>query len=138
MEAKRYPEALEQFQKVLARDPNFFAAHYKLSHLYATMGRFHEAVAELRKAFPQPIPVSEDAKGYLQLMSALQDSDFRDAGAGMAAALAGDRDLAFRYLEKACSAGDDELLIVIRYPALDSLRADPRYKDLMRRMGLPE
>jgi eukaryotic-like serine/threonine-protein kinase len=137
MQAKRYPESLEQFQKVLARDPNFVAAHYKLSHLYATMGRFPEAVAELRKAFLKPIPVTEDAKGYLQLMSTLDGSD-RDAAAGMAASLAGNRDLAFQYFEKAFSDGDDELLIIIRNPALDSLRSDPRYKDLMRRLGLPE
>jgi serine/threonine protein kinase/tetratricopeptide (TPR) repeat protein len=137
MQAKRYPESLEQFQKVLARDPNFVAAHYKLSHLYATMGRFPEAVVELRKAFSKPIPVTEDAKGYLELMSTLEGSD-RDAAAGMAAALAGNRDLAFQYFDKAFSDGDDELLIIIRDPGLDSLRSDPRYKDLMRRLGLPE
>ncbi len=136
-QARRYPESLAQFQKVLARDPNFPPAHYKLSHLYAMTGRFPEAVIELRKAFSKPIPVSEDAKGYLELMSTLEGSD-RSAAAGVAAALAGDRDRAFQYFEKAYSDGDNELLLVIRYPALDSLRSDPRYKDLMRRLGLPE
>ena len=137
MQARRYPESLAQFQKVLARDPNFVPAHYKLSQLYATTGRFPEAVTELRKAFSKPIPVSEDAKGYLQLMSTLEGSD-RSAAAGVAAALVGDRDRAFQYLEKAYSDGDNELILAIRYPALDSLRSDPRYKDLMRRLGLPE
>jgi hypothetical protein len=33
---------------------------------------------------------------------------------------------------------DDELIFCIRYPALDSIRSDPRYADLMRRLGLPE
>ncbi len=137
MQARRYPEALAQFQKVLARDPNFAPAHYKLSHLYATMGRFPEAVSELRKSLPNSIPVSEDAKGYLQLMSTLPDAD-RSAAMAVAAALAGNRDQAFQYLEKAYSDADNELLLAIRYPALDPLRSDPRFKDLMRRLSLPE
>jgi serine/threonine protein kinase/tetratricopeptide (TPR) repeat protein len=137
MEARRYPEALAQFQKVLARDPNFPPAHYKLSQFYATTGRFPEAVNELKGAFPKPVPVSDDAKGYLQLILRLEGSD-RSTAAAVAAALAGNRDLAFEYLEKAYSDGDNELLIAIRYPALDSLRSDSRFADLMRRLGLPE
>jgi serine/threonine protein kinase len=137
MEARRYPESLAQFQKVLERDPNSDPAHFKLSQLYATTGRFPEAVRELRKLFPEPIPVSEDAKGYRELMMTLHGSD-RSAAVGVAAALSGERDLAFQYLQKANADGDNELLIAIRYPALDSLRSDPRYADLMRRLGLPQ
>ena len=62
----------------------------------------------------------------------------RSAAVGAAAALAGDRDMAFEYLNKAFTDGNDELPCVVRYPALDSIRSDPRYADLMRRMGLPE
>jgi serine/threonine protein kinase/tetratricopeptide (TPR) repeat protein len=137
MEARRYPEALAQFQKVLARDPNFPAVHYKLSQFYATTGRFADAVNELQGAFPKPIPVSEDAKGYLQLTLRLEGSD-RSTAAAVASALVGNRDQAFEYLEKAYSDGDNELLIGIRYPALDSLRSDARFADLMRRLGLPQ
>jgi predicted Zn-dependent protease len=137
MYARRYPEAVAQFQKVLARDPNFAPAHYKLSQLYATTGRFPEAVAELRKAFPKPTQVSEDAKGYVRLSMLVEEADF-SAAVGVAAALAGNRDQAFDYLEKAYSDGDTELLVAVRYPALDSLRSDPRFADLMRRLGLPE
>jgi len=137
MEARRYPEALAQFQKVLARDPNFPPAHYKLSQFYATTGRFADAVNELAGAFSKPVPVSDDAKGYLQRILRLEGSD-RSSAAAVAAALAGNRDMAFEYLEKAYSDGDNELLIAIRYPALDSLRSDSRFADLMRRLGLSE
>jgi eukaryotic-like serine/threonine-protein kinase len=137
MEARRFPEALAQFQKVLARDPNFPPAHYKLSQFYATNGRFADAVSELKGAFPKPVPVSDDAKGYLQRILRLEGSD-RSTAAAVAAALAGNRDQAFEYLEKAYSDGDNELLIAIRYPALDSLRSDARFAALMRRLGLPE
>ena len=138
MQAHRYSESLAQFQKVLERDPNFFPAHYKLSHLYATTGRFADAVAELRKSFPlKPIAVTADAKGYLQLMLTLEGAD-RAAAVAMASSLAGNRDQAFQYLDQSYADGDNELLIAIRSPALDPLRSDPRYKDLMRRLGLPE
>jgi eukaryotic-like serine/threonine-protein kinase len=137
LQARRYSESLAQFQKVLARDPNFRPAHYKLSMLYANQGRFADAVNEIRHIIPKPTAVSPDAKGYLELAKEMDDSD-RSAAVAVAAALAGDRDQAFQYLEKAYSDGDTELLFVIRYPALDALRSDPRFKDMMRRLGLPE
>jgi eukaryotic-like serine/threonine-protein kinase len=137
MEMKHYPESLAQFQKVLERDPNFGPAHYKLSQFYATTARFHEAVSELRRIFSKPIPVTDDAKGYLRLMSTLEGTD-RSGAVAVASALAGDKDQAFANLEKAYADGDNELLICIRYPALDPVRSDPRYADLMRRFGLPQ
>jgi TolB-like protein/tetratricopeptide (TPR) repeat protein len=137
MQARRYPESLAQFQKVLARDPNFNPAHYKLSMLYANNGRFADAVNEIRHIIPKPTAVSPDAKGFLELAKQMDDYD-RSAAVGVAAALAGERDQAFQYLEKAYADGDTELLFVIRYPALDSLRSDPRFKDLMRRLDLPD
>jgi predicted Zn-dependent protease len=138
-QARRFPEALAQFQKVQAGDPNFPAAHYKLSQLYAMMGRFGDAVTEIR-AFTPNAKTTPDAKGYCDiLLQALSPKDADTAAAvGTAYALAGDRDHAFQYLEKAYAAGDNELLWVIRYPALDSLRSDPRFADLMRRLGLPQ
>jgi len=136
MAAKRYPESLAQFQKVIDRDPNFVTAHYRLSQLYATTGRFPEAVAEFHKVLSKTTTVTDDAKGYLQLMQTLEGSD-RSGAVAVAAALAGDKDQAFQNLEKAYTDGDNELLICIRYPALDTLRSDPRYADLMRRFGLP-
>ena len=67
----------------------------------------------------------------------MQDSD-RSAAVALAYTLEGNHDQAFAYLEKAYSDGDRELIVVLRYPALDPLRSDRRYADLMRRLGLPE
>jgi predicted Zn-dependent protease len=139
MEARRYPDALAQLQKVLQRDPSFPAVHYKLSQLYATTGRFPEAVAEIRGAFPKA-NATPDAKGYCAIIAdnfAPEDADTASAIA-FAFAVAGDRERAFQYLEKAYANGDNELLWVVRYPGLDSLRSDPRFSDLMRRLGLPQ
>jgi hypothetical protein len=94
-------------------------------------------VSELRKTFVKPISVSADAKGYRDLAMTLEGTD-RSALVAVASSLCGERDQAFQYLEKAYSDGDGELLTAIRSPALDPIRSDPRYADLMRRLGLPE
>jgi len=136
MEARRYPEALAQFQKVLERDPSFQPAYFKMSQVYATMGRFPDAVSTLSKSFiVKPIPVSPDAKGYLQLMMTLEGTD-RSAAVAGAAVRAGQKDLAFEYLNKAYEDGDNELTFIIRDPALDPIRSDARYAELMRKLGL--
>jgi len=53
-------------------------------------------------------------------------------------ALQGDRNKAFEYLEKAYAEQDTELMACIRFPAFDALRGDTRFKDLMRRVALPD
>jgi hypothetical protein len=80
---------------------------------------------------------STDARGYLELTLAMDDFD-RSSAVAEASALVGDRNQALEYLEQGYSDGDSELLFTIRNPALDSLRPDPRFKDLMRRLGLPK
>jgi tetratricopeptide (TPR) repeat protein len=137
MDVHRYAEAEAQFHKTLERDPDFKPAHYKLSQLYLTTGRFPEAVSELQKFVSTPISVSPDSKGYVDLVSAqLRDKEWRTAVAGAYAA-SGDRNKAFEYLEKALADQDLELLLGVRWPVFDPMRSDPRFIDIMRRVGLP-
>ena len=134
----RYPESLAQFQKTLERDPGFGPAHLKLSNLYAVTGRFGEAESELQKFGPTTGTFTANAKGYLALSLAALSGDEWRAAIAQAYAMDGDRDKAFEYLEKAYANEDVELILGVRSPALDSIRSDPRYRDLMRRLGLPE
>jgi eukaryotic-like serine/threonine-protein kinase len=137
MNLRRYPEAVVQFQKVLERDPKFFPAHFKLSTLYATMGHYSDAVKEMRESFdfPPSLVVKDNAAGYLQLASMVEGTD-RYSVMGAAAALVGDRDHALEYLNKSVDERNNNVMQVVRYPAVDSLRSDPRFADLLRRMGL--
>lgn len=137
--AHRTPEAIERMQKVLERDPAFAPAHYYLSQVYASTGRYAEAVSELQKIGPAPIPgsFSGDAEGYLKLMLDLRGRPAPTAIAEVYA-LTGNRDKALEYLEKAYAEQDTELMACIRFPAFDALRGDTRFKDLMRRMALPD
>jgi len=68
-----------------------------------------------------------------------RDSGWYEDPDGLAAAYAllGDKDEAFRWLERAYDWGNTELLLRLKvYPPFDRLRDDPRYHDLLRRMHL--
>ena len=136
-EMHRYPEALAEFQKVLGRDPNSRLTHHKLGQFYASTGRIADAVSECQRSLPDPVKASADVKGYLRCEMA-HVGGLQSAAAALAYSASRDRDHAFEYLEKAYADEDIELLIVIRSPAFDWLRSDARYKDLMKRLGLPE
>jgi hypothetical protein len=50
---------------------------------------------------------------------------------------AGERDQAFLWLEKSFNERTPQLLHIVADPAFDDLREDPRYRDLIRRIGIP-
>jgi eukaryotic-like serine/threonine-protein kinase len=137
MVARRYPQALAQFHKTLERDPTFVPGIFYLSQVYATTGDYADAVSELQKAGTVKGSWSPDAQGYLKLMLEA-GTDAPPTNIAVSYALAGDREKAFEYLEKAYSQEDSELMACIRFPAFDSLRSDPRFVDLMKRLGLPQ
>jgi eukaryotic-like serine/threonine-protein kinase len=138
MVAGRDSEAESQFRKVPDIDSSFAAPHYYFSQLYAMTGRFGEAESELQKAANVTGSWTPDAQGFLRLRLAAQESkDLPPTGVALSFALAGNRDKAFEYFEKAYSTDDADLIQTLRYPVLEPLRSDPRYADLMRRLGLP-
>ena len=59
------------------------------------------------------------------------------AQAGVYSAL-GERDAAFEWLQRACEDGSAGLMMLRVVPLWDPLRSDPRYDDLLRRIGFPE
>jgi serine/threonine protein kinase/tetratricopeptide (TPR) repeat protein len=139
MVAHRYPEAIAQIQKVLERDPSFSPASFYLSQVYASVGRYGDAVNEVRKSalIKNNISATADLQGYLKLML-----DARSAAPptnlAVVYTLAGDRNKAFEYLEKARTEQDSELMACIRFPAFDLLHSDTRYADFMRKLDLPQ
>ncbi|MGA2980392.1 MAG: protein kinase [Terriglobales bacterium] len=141
MVARRYPESLAQYNKVIEANPSFLGPHFYLAQLYATTGRFAEAVGELRKRDASiPGSFSADAQGYNKFMLAINEARDRALPSSVAVsyALLRDQDKTFEYLEKAYAIEDGDLEQSLRNPAMDSIRSDPRYADLMRRLGLPE
>jgi len=139
MDAHRYPEAMVEFQKEVERDPNFGPVHHKFAQLYAIQGDFPNAVTHLQKFVNKQGNWSGDAKGYRELAEAgFAGRAEETTWLAVASSATGDRNRALDLLEKAFANHEIELVLCIRYPTLDPIRSDPRYADLMRRMGLPE
>jgi hypothetical protein len=58
--------------------------------------------------------------------------------AAVAYAIAGDRSKAIDSLEKAVRDQDTEIIAIIRFPAIATLKGDPRYSAVMKSLGLPD
>ena len=146
--------AIAQCQRIIELDPNFPGAHDELGFAYLKQRRDEEAIAEFRKT----VELSGSASRYqgdlgycyavtgrraeaqailkeLQVKYARREAVgqyLADVYAGL-----GDRDQAFTWLER-----DVERRSGIRLPfakwwfTFDDLRGDPRYAELMHRMGL--
>jgi eukaryotic-like serine/threonine-protein kinase len=142
MLAHHYPESADQFLQTMARDPNHGGPHLYRSELKALTGNFADAIKEIKTWRPDlQDSFSSDAQGYARMMETAMSSNPENAGAAdvaIAFAIAGDRGKALDDLEKSVSGKDPELINSIRNPAFDSLKSDPRYIDVLQRMGLPQ
>ena len=141
MDAHQYPQAQEQFDQILQRDPGFGPGLFYLSQMQATQGQWAEAVSALQKSGPPGSAEamrswSPDAKGYAEFMDAISEGNL-PANVAVAYSLAGNRDKAFEHLEKAFADRDDELTAVIRFPAFDHVKSDPRWAALLHKLNLP-
>src|SRR5947209_5245864 len=156
---RRYDESIVQYHKALDLNPNLPVVRALLSWSYAMKGMYPQALAEYDKIADTDKAVAAEnqfvASGLgwvyavsvrraeaLKIAQELKDLssrtyvDFYPLG-GIYAGL-GDKDEAFRLLEK----GYAEHSATMPWLAIDvywyGLRSDPRYADLLRRMGLPQ
>jgi eukaryotic-like serine/threonine-protein kinase len=140
MIARHFDEARTEFRKALALDPSFEVALVRSANLEAYLGNYEAARQFAIRRSPdfakiKPNPTKEDYyRGYLQIGFGGKNK----ISQAYAHAMLGDRDEAFRLLDSCLKDDAMDLVIGIRRPEFDSLRSDPRYADLMRRMNLPE
>jgi TolB-like protein/DNA-binding winged helix-turn-helix (wHTH) protein/tetratricopeptide (TPR) repeat protein len=148
--AHSYDESIQWSRKALELDPNFGLAHNHLGQAYLQKHMTDEAIAELKIAVTlshgAPTCLANLGRAYAasgnrvdaeRLLSDLQTrsrpgQSFASEIAAISAAL-GDRDRALSWLER----GYNERFnpgVLIR-PGFDSLRSDPRFQDLERRVG---
>ena len=118
---KRYEHAATSLSRSLAQFPQNLGQKSQLGFAYAKLGKRSEAnrvLADLRALSK----VRSVAPYYLAIVYA-----------GL-----GDHDQAFAALEQACRERSRRLWALHVVPIWDDLRADPRFRDLLRRMGLPQ
>ena len=152
--ARRYDEALEQLRRTVELDPNYPVTYWILGLLLRKMGCYELAIAEGEKAVK--------LSGGSPLMRAALAHTFGSAGrttealqvlddlttlakqkyvapyffAGIHIGL-GENDRAIEYLEKSYEEHSHWLIYLHMDPSMDGLRDDPRFQDLLRRVGLP-
>jgi len=145
--------SMEQSKRLIDLDPNYPRGHEALGSAYLKQHRYPEAIAELLKAInlsPTDSVLQRDlgftygvsgkraeALNILNQLQALYEKQeaFGADVAGVYAGL-GDKDKAFEWLEKDYQARNGRLARVRWNTPFDPLRSDPRYADLLRRMGL--
>jgi len=118
LKQRRFAEAITEFQQNVANDRSAYSLSY-LGHAYAMAGRRDEALAVLKELEGR----YKKRESLAQYVAAVY--------AGL-----GDQDQAFAWLEKGFQEKSGLLDFVVMEVSFDPLRSDPRYADLLRRMGL--
>ena len=150
--ARRYDEAIAQYKRTLVSEPNFAYAHRALGWAYGSKGMYPEAIAETRTA----IELSNVGNGYLglwlaksgkrdealKLLNELKQESTRNYVQSYNFALIyiglGDKEEALNYLEKHMLSHAETANAYAVAPELDDLRSEPRFKEMLKRMNLPE
>jgi eukaryotic-like serine/threonine-protein kinase len=156
-DARQYDLALDQFKKTIDIDPNYAGAHDNLANTYRDMGKYDLWLEEWKKYATlnndrEELAIAEEAaRAYakggfrgatsheIELRKQLAHRRYVDPGwIAYAYASIGDKDQAFYWLEKAYSEKAESLQSVKAVKPMDPFRSDPRYIDLLKRMGLPQ
>jgi serine/threonine protein kinase/tetratricopeptide (TPR) repeat protein len=149
-----YDQSMEQAKAAVELAPNYWSGHLQLGLAYEKKGDFARALQELEEARRM-----DDNYGVLEMLAgtyaaAGQPDEARRITEEMvkrskkryvcayevATTYAGlkDRESAFLWLRKSLDERADCSPWIAADPKLDPLRADPRFQDLLRRLGLPQ
>ena len=147
--------AIAKFRETVELDPHAFSAQELMTCSYAFQGRYEEAQAACQKLSGLPgesgasrailayiHAVSGDSEKARIILEEISDLLGKDPlalfYAPMVCAALGEFDRSFELLNKLCDIRFGPLFTLRGAPMLDPLRSDPRFQDLLRRMGLPE
>jgi TolB-like protein/DNA-binding winged helix-turn-helix (wHTH) protein/Flp pilus assembly protein TadD len=152
--ARRYDISVQQSKRTLELNPDSPYGHYNLALAYERTGRPKEAVEEFMKeerlagrSPTEQLTALEQAyhrsgvQGYWEKRLAFGKEAIRkyfvsNMRLAMVSVRAGQPDAAFEFLEKAFA--NREMLIYLHDPFWDDIRSDPRFQDLVHRVGIPQ
>ena len=155
---RQYDGAIERLRKTLEMDSNFALAHARLAVAYEYKGMYEEAIAECKRMIELSGNSADNPSNLAALAILYAESGREDRArdilnrlkersqrenvspteiAEIHAAL-GEIDQAFEWLEMAYQVRSTDLRFLKVSQSWDSLRSDPRFADLLRRVGLGE
>jgi serine/threonine protein kinase len=155
VDGRKFDEAIQQYQRALKLEPNFPTSHYFLGRAYEAKGMYDDAVREYTNASMlgtvlKEIPAKANEiyrksgwKAYVefnleQLVENAAERRFPPFVIATFYAKLGRNDEAIRWLEKGYEERDFRMTLLSVAFEFDGLRGDPRFRELVRRMGLPE
>jgi TolB-like protein/DNA-binding winged helix-turn-helix (wHTH) protein/Tfp pilus assembly protein PilF len=151
--SRRYDDVISQCQQTLELDPDYPIAHFHLGRAYMAKNMYPQAIAEYQKAQATlgETPAIVMAIGYANAKSgnraaarkALEElraqSKQRYVPALYFGAIyigLGDFDAGMSWLEKAYREHSDYLIYLNADPMADSLRSNPRFQAVLRKIGI--
>jgi tetratricopeptide (TPR) repeat protein len=156
--ARHYDAAAEQYLELTHTDPDLPAPHVRLYDIYSRTGKKPEALAELQKGLSlqgaddlaSELPSLYKSAGFeaaktfaireqIRILTEVSKQNYiSPISLASNYAVLNDKDKAFEWLEKAFEQRVPGLLDLDLDPDYDNLRTDPRFHDLIRRIGLPQ
>ena len=148
---RQYDRAIEELQKTLELDPNFFWTKFFLAMAYLQKGAYNKAIALLEREnesnwrdghLGYAYAVSGEPDKARELIEELRAGSQREHQVPYHLAMIyfglGETDKAFECLDKACELHSFQLFWIRVHPMLDSARPDARFQAILRRMNLAE
>jgi len=152
--ARRCDLARGRAQELLEVAPHYVWVHFDMAQIYECDGQLDKAAEESLKADEL---FGTDAKKLAQLREAMAKSgaqgywkrmleNYRESAklhyvppvlVAEACVRVGDKECTFQWLEKGLQERDDLMINLKAKPVFDSLHSDPRFQDLVRRVGIP-
>ncbi len=152
--ARQYDEAVAQLERTVELDPNYPVGHWILGLVYRKTGRYDMAISEgekgvtlsggsslMRASLANTYGTAKKTKEAQEILDSLTElakqkyvPSYFLAGihVGM-----GEKERALEYLERAYEEKSHWLIYLHVDPGMDTLRDNPGFQDLLRRVGLP-
>jgi Flp pilus assembly protein TadD len=151
--AREYEKSVLHYRMAIELDPRFDGAHTDIARALEALGRFDEARAAYEEGRKLSGGVAGPSFGLAHLEAAAGNeaearrilAELTEArskrvvsawGIGALHASLGDIDEAFRWLDIAVTEKASGLILLRVHPRLDPIRNDPRFKPLVKRVGL--